>query len=141
MRIKERALRRIIRESLDEDFDEDWYKSKSRLSEKQKRTLFGEMRRFDRYGESIYRDQNLVDLAERFEALVEYASRYLNETNSSFDRITINRNIRELSKYINKFKKTAKDVQEKQERLESLYEDIGVLFDRYFDVGTKNLED
>jgi regulator of replication initiation timing len=116
--------------------DDNWFEDHGNLSEDQKRILYKEMKNFDEYGNAIYQEENLNKIAKKFEAITEYAKRYLNENASdSFDQITINRNVKELEKKVRKFKKEAKKVQQHRERLTALYDDIGLIFDRYFGVG------
>jgi len=116
--------------------DKDWYEGHDRLDEDQKQILFKELKSFGEYGDAIYSEHNLNEIGKRFAALVEYAERYLNENASdNFDRVTINRNISELKKKVRKFQKEAEKVQQHQERLTALYDDIGMKFNRYFEVG------
>lgn len=115
--------------------EEDWYEEKARLSENQKKRLFQELQHFYENDKFVYREGDLNKLSTKLKAIAEYAQRYLNEKNTSFDNITINRNMREMKKYLNKFEKTASKVQENQERLTALYEDIALILDRYFDLG------
>lgn len=116
--------------------EDNWYEGHKKLTEDQKKILFRELKSFDKYGDIVYREEDLNEIGKRFEALVEYAERYLNENASNkFDQVTINRNIKELKKKVGKFRKEAEKVQKRQNRLTALYDDIGMKFNRYFEVG------
>lgn len=115
---------------------DNWFEDHDKLSEDQKKILYNELKKFDEYGDSVYQEDDLRKIGAKFEALTEYAKRYLNEKASeSFDQVTINRNMKELEKKVRKFKKEAKKAQKHQDRLTALYDDIGIIFDRYFGVG------
>lgn len=117
--------------------DKEWFKDHGKLNEKEKKILYNELKNFDKYGEAIYQEKDLEKIAEKFEAITEFAESYLNENADSFDQVTINRNMKEIEKKVRKFKKEAKKVQKHQDRLTALYDDIGVKFNRYFEVGNK----
>lgn len=122
--------------------DSNWFENYDRLSEDQKKILFREMGKFDEYGNAVHQEANLIEIGKRFDALAEFAARYLNEeVSDSFDQVTVNKNIKELNKKVRKFKKEAEKVQKHQERLTALYDDIGRIFDRYFGIGEKNLQE
>lgn len=117
---------------------ENWFEDHKALTEDQKKILVNELKKFDEYGEAVYQEQDLKELGKKLEALSEYAKRYLNEkAGGSFDQVTINRNMKELDKKVRKFRKEAKKVQKHQDRLTALYDDVGIIFDRYFGVGHK----
>lgn len=116
---------------------ESWYDDETGLSEDQKKILFREMKKFNEYGDALFREEeeDLLVLSKKLEKLTEFAQEFLNsEVDEEFDRVTINRNIKEISKYIDKFKKLAQEVREKEDRMKALYEDIGIIFNRYFDI-------
>ena len=115
---------------------DNWFENHGTLSEDYQKVLYNELTKFDEYGDSINQDQDLNVIAKKFEAITEYAKSYLNENASdSFDQVTINRNIKEIEKKVRKFKKEAKKVQKHSTRLTALYDDIGMKFNRYFEVG------
>lgn len=116
--------------------NKDWYEEEhTGLTMEQKQTLFKEVREFNKYGKSIYLDgDNLKETAKKIRKLAEYATKYVNEVNHGFDSVTVNRNMKELIKYCEKFQKAANELQAGHDRLESLYEEIGVIFNRYFEI-------
>ena len=90
---------------------------------------------FNSFGNEIYREGNLRELAEKLSRLAETAKAHtLQETEDWFDKITVNRNMKELTGLSNQFKKVATEAQALQERMSGLYEDMGHILGRYYDL-------
>ncbi len=51
-----------------------------------------------------------------------------------FDRVTIKRNMKELKGLHEKFQKEALEAKAQEQRLEALYEDMGHVLNRYFEI-------
>ena len=95
----------------------------------------GEVSNFNSFGGEIYREGNLRQLAERLSRLAETAKQHtLQETEDWFDKITVNRNMKELTSLSNQFKKVATEAQGLQERMSGLYEDMGHILGRYYEI-------
>ena len=87
------------------------------------------------YGASIYREGNLKEIADVLSELAEQASVVtLQETGDEFDQITVSRNMKELKGYSQQFSKFANEAQVLQQRIESLYEDMGGILGRYYQI-------
>ena len=91
---------------------------------------------FKNHGNVIYNMGNYRKIAEYFTKLADNAENYiLAEADQNwFDDITIKRNLKELKNYANDFSKVSGEAQSLQERMAALYEDMGVILNRYFDV-------
>ena len=99
------------------------------------REFMGEVSNFNSYGNEIYREGNLRELAQRLSRLAETAKAHtLQETEDWFDKITVNRNMKELTGLSNQFKKVATEAQALQERMSGLYEDMGHILGRYYEI-------
>ena len=97
--------------------------------------FMGEVSNFNSYGNEIYREGNLRELAQRLSRLAETAKAHtLQETEDWFDKITVNRNMKELTGLSNQFKKVATEAQALQERMSGLYEDMGHILGRYYEI-------
>ena len=97
--------------------------------------FLGEVGNFNAFGNEIYREGNLRQLAERLSRLAETAKQHtLQETEDWFDKITVNRNMKELTGLSGQFKKVANEVQTLQERMSGLYEDMGHILGRYYEI-------
>jgi len=97
--------------------------------------FMGEVSNFNSFGSEIYREGNLRELAERLSKLAMTAKQHtLQETEDWFDKITVNRNMKELTGLSNQFKKVATEAQGLQERMGGLYEDMGHILGRYYEI-------
>ena len=97
--------------------------------------FMGEVSNFNSFGGEIYREGNLKELAERLSKLAMTAKQHtLQETEDWFDKITVNRNMKELTSLSNQFKKVATEAQGLQERMGGLYEDMGHILGRYYEI-------
>jgi len=97
--------------------------------------FMGEVGNFNSFGNEIYREGNLRQLAEKLSRLAETAKQHtLQETEDWFDKITVNRNMKELTGLSGQFKKVATEAQALQERMSGLYEDMGHILGRYYEI-------
>ena len=113
-----------IKESLDR---------KVELTEKAQ--FLEEVSRFNEYGTKIYRTDDLREAASRISHIVENAERIaLQENDEWFDEITVKRNMKSLKSNNEQFQKTVKEVAKLQQRLESLYEEMGHTLSRYYEI-------
>ena len=90
---------------------------------------------FNSIGKRIHREDNLSNIANTLSELAENAKNYaLEETDQWFDKITVNRNMRELTSLANSFKKVANESDVLQQRMSTLYEDMGNILGRYYEI-------
>jgi len=104
--------------------------------------FMGEVSNFNQFSKEIYREGNLRDLAEKLSKLAMTAKQHtLQETEDWFDKITVNRNMKDLTGLSNQFKKVATEAQGLQERMGGLYEDMGHILGRYYEIHEPKHED
>jgi hypothetical protein len=97
--------------------------------------FMSEVSNFNQFSKQIYREGNLRELAERLSKLAMTAKQHtIQETEDWFDKITVNRNMKELTGLSNQFKKVATEAQGLQERMGGLYEDMGHILGRYYEI-------
>ena len=107
--------------------------TKLRLSEKAQ--VLQELKEYSALGEVIYRSEGLKEAASRISELVEKAERVaLQETEEWFDEVTVKRNMKELANNNKEFTKTVSEISKLQQRLESLYEEMGNNLSRYYEI-------
>lgn len=107
---------------------------KMRLSEKAQ--VLEELKEYSALGEVIYRSEGLKEAANRISELVEKAEKIaLQETEEWFDEVTVKRNMKELANNNKEFTKTVSEIGKLQQRLESLYEEMGNNLSRYYEIG------
>ena len=103
-----------------------------RIDEKQ---FMSDVSNYNSYGKSIYREGNLGDVAKKLSEIARIAKIHtVRETEDNFDKITVNRNMKELGSYSKEFKKVALEAHSLQQRMEGLYEDMGRVLNRYYDI-------
>ena len=108
--------------------------AKMKLTEKAQ--VLEEIKEYGTFEEVIYRSEGLKEAANRISEIVEKAEQVaLQETEEWFDEVTVKRNMKELNNNNKEFTKTVSEIGKLQQRLESLYEEMGNNLSRYYEVG------
>jgi len=103
--------------------------------------LTTEISSYNKLGEAIFGDSNITKIAEKLSWIAGQAkSHTLSETEEWFDRITVNRNMKELTGLSGQFGKIAGEAKSLQERMGALYEDMGNILGRYYEIGEQVTE-
>jgi hypothetical protein len=90
---------------------------------------------YNQHREGMSRKSDIMQIAETLGGIADAAQEYtLREGGDWFDRVTIKRNMNELKKLQTSFEKEAVEAQSQQQRLEALYEDMGHVLGRYFEI-------
>ena len=115
------------------DIVEDMYgKSESRVSAKEVKEAISQ---FTQYSEVFQQEENLKKIAESLADIANKAKSYtLSETDDWFDKVTVNRNMKELTNLSKQFGKIAQESIALQQRMGGLYEDMGHVLSRYFEI-------
>lgn len=112
---------------------ENYNKSKTTVQEKA--AFLQEVSKFNEYGSTIYRTEDLKRVGAAINELVNKAEQItLQETEDWFDEITVKRNMKTLKEGAKHFTKTVDEITKLQQRLESLYEEIGHNLSRYYEI-------
>jgi hypothetical protein len=118
-------LRNILRET--EEFQQ--------LPTELKRHFLEIISTYNQHREGMSRKSDIIQIAETLGGIADAAQEYtLREGGDWFDRVTIKRNMNELKKLQTSFEKEAVEAQAQQQRLEALYEDMGHVLGRYFEI-------
>ena len=105
------------------------------LSTEQKKIASEKISRFGKYQRFIALEAKDMDVAEDICNIIENASQcILNETDDWFDGISVKRNLKEVKTLAKDFYKTAKERQVYTQRMQSLYEDMGNILNRYYEI-------
>ena len=112
---------------------EDIYgKKEEKISAKEVRAAVKE---FSSFGKVLQKEIDLKKIAERLSSIAEMGKNYtLSETEDWFDKVTVNRNMKELTNLSKSFGKIAQESQVLQQRMSGLYEDMGHVLGRYFEI-------
>ena len=98
--------------------------------------LTTEMSQYNDIGEAIFGKSNITKIAEKLSWIANQAkSHTLQETEDWFDKITVNRNMKELTGLSGQFGKIANEAKSLQQRMGALYEDMGNILGRYYEIG------
>ena len=102
--------------------------------------LTTELAQYNDIGEAIFGKSNISKISEKLSWIACQAkSHTLSETEDWFDKITVNRNMKELTGLSKQFGKIAHESKSLQQRLGALYEDMGNILGRYYEIGEKHI--
>ena len=93
------------------------------------------VRNFGIVGKSLYNNKNIMEIAKQLAEVAESAHNHiLGEQDDWFDKVSVNKNMKSLKGSVVEFQKTAKEAHQLNQRLTALYEDIGHVLNRYYDI-------
>ena len=120
------------------DIVEDIYGTQEKVSAKEIKEAMGT---FSKLGNLLHREENLKEIASSLSEIATKAKTYtLSETDDWFDKVTVNRNMKELTTLSKSFGKFAEEAQGLQERMSALYEDMGHIVGRYYEMDDETHE-
>lgn len=106
-----------------------------KLKTEEKSAFLQEVQAFSAFSEAVYRNSQLQEAAQHINNLCEKAETVtLSETGDWFDQVTVKRNMKHLKENAKNFSKTVTEINTLQQRLESLYEEIGHTLGRYYEI-------
>ena len=86
-------------------------------------------------GKTLYNNSNIMEVAKQLAEIAESAHNHiLGEQDDWFDKISVNKNMKHLKGSVVEFQKTAKEAHMLNQRLTGLYEDIGHVLNRYYEI-------
>ena len=93
------------------------------------------VKNFGIVGKQLYNNNNIVETAKQLAEVAESAHHHiLGENDDWFDKVSVNKNMKQLKGSVVEFTKTAKEAQAVNQRLTALYEDMGHILNRYYDI-------
>ena len=93
------------------------------------------VRNYQTIGEALFKDNGIIEVAKQLVSIAESAQNHvLSETDDWFDAVSVKRNMKELKGLTSQFKKAALEANSVNERLNALYEDMGHILNRYYDI-------
>ncbi len=100
------------------------------------------VRNYGIVGKQLYNSVNIMEVAKQLSHMAESAhSHILGENDDWFDQVSVNRNMKSLKTNVAEFKKTAMESHQVNQRLQGLYEDIGHVLNRYYDISEEDKGD
>jgi hypothetical protein len=86
-------------------------------------------------GKQLYNNGNIMEIAKKVSHIAEQAhSHVLSETDDWFDQVSVNKNMQSLKKRVTEFQKAATEAHQLNQRMTGLYEDMGHILNRYYDI-------
>ena len=104
------------------------------LTKEEKSEFVQSLKNFSAMSESVYGKGDLQAITERVRNIIERAEMIVNENADWFDKVSMNRHLKELNTSYKTFEATSQEMSQLQERLALAYEDIGQQLSKYFDV-------
>ena len=93
------------------------------------------VRSFGNVGKQLYNNSNIMEIAKQLSHIAEQAHTHvLSETDEWFDKVSVNKNMKSLKGSVAEFKKAAMESHQLNQRLTGLYEDIGHVLNRYYEI-------
>ena len=93
------------------------------------------VRSFGIVGKSLYNNSNIMEIAKQLSHIAEQAHTHvMSETNDWFDKVSVSKNMKSLKGSVAEFKKAAVESHQLNQRLTGLYEDIGHVLNRYYEI-------
>ena len=121
-------LKQILNESNKEAFNRT-------LTKEEKRDIMDAVSKFNEFGSKVYKTNEIKDMVEAIKSMTKGASNLaIQEAGDWFDSVTVKRDMSEVNKSAKLFEKAASELSTLQQRLESVFEDIGHKLGKYYDI-------
>ena len=105
------------------------------LTREEKRSIMDSIAKFNDFGAKVYKTHEIAEMVEAIREMTKGASQLaLQETDGWFDAVTVKRDMKEIATSTKLFEKAAKELSTLQQRLESVFEDIGHKLGKYYDI-------
>ena len=109
------------------------------LTKEAKQDIIKSVSSFNEFGSKIYRTEEIKEMVEAIVKMSEGATQLaLQETDDWFDSVTVKRDMNEVASSVKLFEKTARELSALQQRLESVYEDMGHKLGKYYEISEGN---
>ena len=118
-----------LKSLLGESFEEYY------LTKENKKKFLEDVAKFNEFNTTIYRDGDLKEIAKKVTEIGKIAEHVaMTRIDDWFDGQSVRRDMKALAESTGIFEKTCKDMYMLQQRLESVYEEIGNRLSKYFDI-------
>jgi len=105
------------------------------LTREDKSAIMSSVSQFNEFASNVYKVNEIQDMVKAIKELASNASTLaLQESDDWFDAVTVKRDMKEVGNSAKLFEKTAHEMTQLQQRLESVYEDMGNKLGKYYDI-------
>ena len=123
---------RLIQHILNEKYLGEEDKTPS-MSSDDKRAFMEAVANYQQLGKMVYATGGLREVAKTLGNIVDQAENItIQESEHWFDNVTVSRHMKQLREAYKVFEKTADEMSQLQQRLESSYDDMGMILNRYY---------
>jgi division protein CdvB (Snf7/Vps24/ESCRT-III family) len=106
-----------------------------KMSVEDRKSFLEAVANFHKLGEMIYSNAKLQEVTKTLQSVMERAEKVtMSESEHWFDNVTVSRHMKQMNEAMKVFEKTAGEMSGLQQRLESAYEDMGMVLNRYYKV-------
>ena len=110
-------------------------KEETKMTKEEKNSFLEAVANFHKLGEMIYSNAKLQEVTQTLKSVMERAEKVtMQESEHWFDNVTVSRHMKQMNEAMKVFEKTAGEMTGLQQRLESAYEDMGSVLNRYYKV-------
>jgi len=107
-----------------------------KMTKEQRSSFLETVSNFHKLGEMVYSKGGLQEVVTTLQSVVEQAEKLtISESEHWFDNVTVSRHMKQMNEAMKVFEKTAGEMNGLQQRLESAYEDMGGVLNRYYKMG------
>ena len=115
---------------------------KVKIQKEDKKSFLQSVANFHQIGEMIFSNAKLKEVSETLSNIVQQAEAItMQESENWFDNVTVSRHMKQMNEAYKVFEKTANEMHSLQQRLESAYDDMGTVLNRYYKVNNALSED
>jgi division protein CdvB (Snf7/Vps24/ESCRT-III family) len=113
-----------------------------KMTKEERKSFLEAVSNFHKLGEMIYSNAKLQEVTKTLQSVMERAEKVtMSESEHWFDNVTVSRHMKQMNEAMKVFEKTAGEMNGLQQRLESAYEDMGMVLNRYYKVNEALSED
>ena len=113
-----------------------------KMRKEDKKAFLETVGNYHKLSEMVYRNATLQEVTETLGNIVQQAEALtLQESEHWFDNVTVSRHMKQMNEAYKVFEKTAKEMTGLQQRLESAYDDMGTVLNKYYKVNGAISED
>ena len=106
-----------------------------RMTTEEKKQTLEAVAKFNEYTQHVYKTNELKEMIENIRTLSENASKMaIEETADWFDVVSVKRDTKAIGESVKLFESTTKEIATLQQRLESVFEDIGSKLGKYYEI-------
>jgi division protein CdvB (Snf7/Vps24/ESCRT-III family) len=106
-----------------------------KMTKEERNSFLEAVANFHKLGEMIYSNAKLQEVTETLKSVMERAEKVtMSESEHWFDNVTVSRHMKQMNEAMKVFEKTAGEMNGLQQRLESAYEDMGGVLNRYYKI-------